>query len=154
MPASISNAFLPEGDAYLTEGTFAQLDGYLDNLAAAATTERTTLQSLAEPNAALVANVTALTTSVASLTAAYTTMAAIHRTGSAPPIAPTQQQTNTQPSTTLPTMPGGYCWMYGFWVREGHSSLTCTNKADGHKDAATRANTMGGNMVNKGWYKK
>ena len=91
MPASTSNAFLTVDDASLAEGTFARLDGYLDNLAAAATTERTTLQSLTEANAALVANMTALTTSVASLTAAYTTMAAIHRTGSAPPIAPMQQ---------------------------------------------------------------
>ena len=118
MPASISNAFLPEGDAYLTEGTFAQLDGYLDNLAAAATTEGTTLQSLTDANAALVANVTALTTSVASLTAAYTTMAAIHHTGSKPPIGRTQQpqctRTNTRPATNLPTMPRGYCWINGF----------------------------------------
>ncbi len=157
-PASTSNAFLTEDDASVAEGTFTRLDGYLDNLAAAAMNERTTLQSLTEANVALVANVTALTTSVASLTAAYTTMAAIHRTGSAPTIAPTQQprrtRTNTRPSTTLPTMPGGYCWTHGFRVREGHSSLTCANKAEGHKDAATRANTMGGSMVNKGWDNK
>eukprot|EP00804_Cyclotella_cryptica_P001895 CCRYP_007353-RA/>CCRYP_007353-RA protein AED:0.44 eAED:1.00 QI:0/-1/0/1/-1/1/1/0/387 len=88
MPASTSNAFLTEDDTYLTEGTFARLDGYLDNLAAAATTECTTLQSLMEANAALVANVTALTTSDASLTAAYTTMAAIHRTGLHHPLHP------------------------------------------------------------------
>eukprot|EP00804_Cyclotella_cryptica_P018738 CCRYP_007224-RA/>CCRYP_007224-RA protein AED:0.34 eAED:0.32 QI:0/0/0/1/0/0/2/0/496 len=150
MSASTSNAFLTEDNTNLTEGTFAQLDGYLDNLAAAATTERTTLQSLTEANAALVANVTALTTSVASLTATYNTMTAIHRTGSTPPIAPTQQprrtRTNTRHSTTLPTMPGGYCWTHRFWVREGNSSLTCGNKAEGHKDAATQTNTMGGSM--------
>eukprot|EP00804_Cyclotella_cryptica_P010352 CCRYP_012274-RA/>CCRYP_012274-RA protein AED:0.37 eAED:0.37 QI:0/-1/0/1/-1/1/1/0/366 len=74
MLPSTANALIAEDDVHLTEGTFARLDGYLDNLAAAATTERTTLQSLMEANAALVTNVTALTTSVASLTAAYTTL--------------------------------------------------------------------------------
>ena len=95
MPASTSNAFLTEDDTPLTEGTFAWLDGYLNNFTAAATTERTTLQSLMEANAALVANVTALTTSVASIMATYTTMAAIHHTGSTPPIGPTQQPRST-----------------------------------------------------------
>lgn len=95
MPASASNAFLTKDAAYPTEGTFAQLDGYLNNLAVAATTECTTLQSLIEANAVLVANVTALTTSVASLMATYTMMAVIHRTGSASPSAPMQQPHRT-----------------------------------------------------------
>ena len=93
MLASASNAFLTKDAAYPTEGTFAQLDGYLDNLAVAATTEHTTL--LIEADAALVANMTALTTSVASLMAAYTTMAAIHRMGSASPSAPLPQPHRT-----------------------------------------------------------
>eukprot|EP00804_Cyclotella_cryptica_P003921 CCRYP_016106-RA/>CCRYP_016106-RA protein AED:0.11 eAED:0.25 QI:0/0/0/1/0.2/0.16/6/0/1395 len=153
MPPSTANALIAEDDVHLTEGTFARLDGYLDNLAAAATTERTTLQSLTEANAALVANLTALTTSVAGLTAAYTSLAAVQH-ASVPPGTATQQprrtRANTRPLTTLPAMPGGYCWTHGFRVREGHSSATCANKAEGHKDTATRANTMGGSMVNKG----
>eukprot|EP00804_Cyclotella_cryptica_P022263 CCRYP_020543-RA/>CCRYP_020543-RA protein AED:0.35 eAED:0.91 QI:0/0/0/1/1/1/2/0/366 len=157
MPPSTANALIAEDNVHLTEGTFARLDGYLDNLAAAATTERTTLQSLTEANAALVANLTALTTSVASLTAAYTSLAAVQH-ASVPPGLATQQprrtRANTRPSTTLPTTPGGYCWTHGFRVREGHSSATCANKAEGHKDTATRANTMGGSMVNKGWESK
>eukprot|EP00804_Cyclotella_cryptica_P017257 CCRYP_016819-RA/>CCRYP_016819-RA protein AED:0.45 eAED:0.45 QI:0/-1/0/1/-1/1/1/0/157 len=157
MPPSTANALIAEDDVHLTEGTFARLDGYLDNLAAAATTERTTLQSLTEANAALVANVTALTTSVASLMAAYTTLVALQH-ASAPPGTATQQQrctrTTTRLSTTLATMPGGYCWTHGFQVREGHSSATCANKAEGHKDTATHTNTMGGSMVNKGWESK
>eukprot|EP00804_Cyclotella_cryptica_P001877 CCRYP_019350-RA/>CCRYP_019350-RA protein AED:0.46 eAED:0.46 QI:0/-1/0/1/-1/1/1/0/173 len=77
MPPSTANAQIAEDDVHLIEGTFARLVGYLDNLAAAATSERTTLQSLMEANAALVANVIALTTSMASLTAAYTTLVAM-----------------------------------------------------------------------------
>eukprot|EP00804_Cyclotella_cryptica_P026105 CCRYP_013958-RA/>CCRYP_013958-RA protein AED:0.44 eAED:0.44 QI:0/-1/0/1/-1/1/1/0/376 len=113
MPPSTANALLADDDIHLTEGTFAQLDGYLGNLAFSATTERTTLQFLTEANAALVANVTAFTRSVASLTAAYTTLAAIQH-ASAPPGTATQQlrsmRANAQPSTTLPTTPSGYCW--------------------------------------------
>jgi hypothetical protein len=53
----------------LMDTTLARLDGYLDNLAAAATNERSTLQQLIDANATL-------TASVASLTAAYTLLAA------------------------------------------------------------------------------
>ncbi len=157
LPASPAQAFLTGHEAAIPEEPFAKLDGYLDNLAAAATTERTTLQSLTDANAALVANVTALTASVASLTAAYTTLATTRRTGSTPPAAPTSQPRRTRPYTRpLPTQPNAhiYCWTHGFRVREGHTSLTCTNKAEGHKEAATRTNTMGGSMVNKGWDNK
>eukprot|EP00804_Cyclotella_cryptica_P004194 CCRYP_014551-RA/>CCRYP_014551-RA protein AED:0.48 eAED:0.48 QI:0/-1/0/1/-1/1/1/0/76 len=42
----------------------------------------------------------------------------------------------------------------GHTEREGHSSATCANKAEGHKDTATRANMMGDSMVNKGWESK
>jgi len=157
MPPSTANALIAEDNVHLTEGTFTRLDGYLDNLAAAATTERTTLQSLTEANAALVANLTALTTSVASLTAAYTSLAAVQHTSVPPGTAmqqPRRTRAITRPLTTLPTTPGGYCWTHGFRVREGHSSATCANKAEGHKDTATRANTMGGSMVNKGWESK
>ncbi len=55
--------------------TFAHLNGYLDNLAAAATTEKTTLAQLIENNATLTASITSITASVASLTTAYTILA-------------------------------------------------------------------------------
>ena len=69
-------------DATIAPDTFTHLDGYLDNLAAAASTECTTLVQLINNNATLMANVTSLTASVASLTAAYTMLAAalhVHR---------------------------------------------------------------------------
>ena len=126
----------------LTDATLARLDGYLDNLAAAATNERTTLQQLIDANATL-------TASVASLTAAYTLLAA----------AVGKQPTTTGPAATsaagrkkkqrTPLDPNGYCWTHGYRVGVGHNSATCTNKKDGHKDLATRANTMGGSTMHK-----
>jgi hypothetical protein len=38
----------------------------------------------------------------------------------------------------------GYCWTHGFRVAHNHNSQTCCAKADGHKDDATKENTMGG----------
>ena len=47
--------------------------------------------------------------------------------------------------------PNGYCWTHGYRVVRGHCSKTCTNKAEGHKDEATRQNPMGGSQRNKDW---
>ena len=132
-------------DAPITPETFARLDGYLDNLAAAATTERTTLTQLIENNASLTASVTALTASVTALTAAYTLLSNGNApTAPNPPSAPkTTKRNKPDPN------PAGYCWTHGYRVGVGHSSATCTSKAEGHKDAATRTNNMGGSQRGK-----
>ena len=44
---------------------------------------------------------------------------------------------------------GNYCWTHGHRVGNQHTSATCQNKAHGHQDNATRANTMGGSEANK-----
>ena len=148
------------GEDLHSPDTFTRLDSYLDNLAAAATTERTTLQNLTDSNAALTASVTTLTASIASLTAAYAILTATDKSGppasNTTPIQPRRNRANNRAANALPNtpLPGGYCWTHGFRVREGHSSATCANKAEGHKDGSTRANTMGGSMVNKGWDNK
>ena len=45
--------------------------------------------------------------------------------------------------------PNGYCWTHGYIVAHGHNSRTCNAKQEGHQDAATRSNTMGGSDKNK-----
>jgi hypothetical protein len=52
-------------------------------------------------------------------------------------------------STNTP-FPGNYCWTHGHQCSQHHTSATCGNKAAGHKDDATAANTMGGSKANKG----
>jgi hypothetical protein len=37
-----------------------------------------------------------------------------------------------------------YCWLHGYQVGLAHTSANCTKKAPGHKDGATKDNTMGG----------
>lgn len=45
--------------------------------------------------------------------------------------------------------PEGYCHTHGYRVTKKHTSATCFVKASGHKDAATRNNTMGGSIRGK-----
>ena len=63
-------------------------------------------------------------------------------------------------SNTSPTGPidrtlekYGYCWIHDFKITKGHSSSTCKNLKSGHMTAATRDNTMGVKLYNKGWDK-
>jgi hypothetical protein len=115
-------------------------------LAAAATTEKTTLTQLVENNATLTANVAALTASLVALTTAYTLLLS----GKTPPAQPAKAANDKQPAKPCKGIdPNGYCWTHGFRVVTGHSSATCNSKAEGHKDAATRANIMGGSTKNQ-----
>jgi hypothetical protein len=41
---------------------------------------------------------------------------------------------------------GAYCWTHGLCMNPKHTSATCKNKAEGHKDEATAFNRMGGSM--------
>jgi hypothetical protein len=120
--------------------TIARLDEYLNNLAAAAMTERTMLQKLVDAN-------TSLTTSVAALTAAYTLLAAGHAPNAWAPA--TNQPTQDSRSRCKLLDPNGYCWSHGYKVAIGHTSATCTTKCDGHQDGATWANTMGSSTTGK-----
>ena len=39
---------------------------------------------------------------------------------------------------------GSYCWSHGYKVGRRHGSQTCTNRKEGHQEAATRTDLMGG----------
>ena len=70
-------------------------------------------------------------------------------------------KTGTRPnrSTTSPTKyndrlkKDGYWWSHGYKITKGHNSSNCKNKKSGHMTAATRNNTMGRKLYNKGWDK-
>ena len=47
--------------------------------------------------------------------------------------------------------PGNYCWTHGHRISREHTSATCANKATGHCDDATAANTFGSSEKDKGW---
>ena len=50
--------------------------------------------------------------------------------------------------------PKGYCWTHGYKVRVGHNSKTCTKRAKGHQEEATRDNIMGGRTWGINWKPK
>jgi hypothetical protein len=116
----------------------------LDNLALAATSNKATVQQLTAANLAL-------TTTVATLTATNKKLvdaAAKKKSGATTGAPKTPAELYADRS-----VPGGYCWTHGHWVRKIHTSKTCPHKDKGHKDKATAKDTMGGSEKNKGWDK-
>jgi hypothetical protein len=114
----------------------------LDNLALAATNDKTVLEQLTAANLAL-------TGTIATLTATNKKLADKARAGT----AGTPRTPGTPGKVTRNLHRGNYCWTHGHRVSKEHTSATCFNKAAGHKDDATLANTMGGSENNKGWDK-
>ena len=55
---------------------------------------------------------------------------------------------SANPATNVVNLEGGrmyYCWTHGLSTNRNHTSATCLNKADGHKDDATAFHMRGGN---------
>jgi Tfp pilus assembly major pilin PilA len=47
-----------------------------------------------------------------------------------------------RPAKTTNT--GSYCWSHGYQVAKSHTSATCNVRKNGHQEAATKIDTMGG----------
>lgn len=116
--------------------TMDRLESALDNLALAATNDKTVLEQLTAANLAL-------TSTVATLTATIKKLADKAKSGTP----------GTPGKSTKNPHSGNYCWTHGHRVSKDHTSATCGNKAAGHKDDATLSNTMGGSEKDKGWDK-
>jgi hypothetical protein len=86
--------------------------------------------------------------------------------GRQPPIIDTgANSTNTTNTGAIPSVPrvytlaealaifdpAGYCHTHRYCVRKSHTSDKCRKKKRGHKNEATRADTMGGSIKNQGW---
>jgi hypothetical protein len=113
-------------------------------LVLAAANNTTVLQQLTAPNLALSSLVTMLTTANKKLVNAL----AKAKLNSPPAAMPGTPKPVQSPNTPFP---GNYCWTHGHQCSQHHTSRMCGNKATGHKDEATAANTMGGSKANKGW---
>jgi len=129
----------------------AELPTMLDNLALAVTQDKDLLDQL-------VANNTVNTETIATLTATNKSQAATIKSQAEQINALKKKagEGNSRPvySASNPNpawVRGKYCWSHGYGCTAGHTSETCNLKRLGHKDNATRANTMGGSDKNKGW---
>ena len=117
----------------------------LDNLALTATNDTAVLQQL------MLANL-ALTATIGTLTAANKKLADALARGKGPTAVGTPAATSGGGGRFTKTPhPGNYCWTHGYRISKDHSSATCANKATGHRDDATAANTFGGSAKDKGW---
>ena len=122
-----------------------RLETALDNLALAATNDTAVLQQLTAANLAL-------TATIATLTATNKKLVDVGR-GRGTPAGGTPAGTPAEGGRSTKTPhPGNYCWTHGHRISREHTSATCANKATGHRDDATAANTFGGSEKDKGWY--
>ncbi len=121
-----------------------RLETALDNLALAATNNAAVLQQLTAANLALTATIGTLTATNKKL------VDAAARAKRSPAVTPAVTTAGLGRSTKNP-QPGNYCWTHGHCCSKGHTSASCTNKAPGHRDDATAANTFGGSDKHKGW---
>ena len=110
----------------------------LANLATATNADRGAMATLTRTNATLTASIISIQ---AKLTKALEEI--VRLKAEKPP-----------PTTRYPDVdldPVGYCWSHGYKVKLGHNSKSCGTKKNGHKNDATRADTMGGKQFNKDW---
>jgi hypothetical protein len=58
--------------------------------------------------------------------------------------SPNVSPSKTKPDAIIDTTEIYYCWSHGLGFNLGHTSCTCHNKKNGHKDDATIRNCQGG----------
>lgn len=122
----------------------------LDNIANAATNNSNVIAALMARINALESRLSTLpATAIIPFTGANNTI--IPFTGTNQNTVPYVPRVYTQADALAIFDVNGYCWTHGWRVHQTHTSGKCKKKKKGYKDAATRANTMGGSNTNKGW---
>ena len=109
------------------------------NLATATAIDRETVATLATANAALTTTNATLSAELARANAELT--AALKKIASMAQTIQTLKQKGKEPAT-YSTEHKHYCWTCGH--NSPHPSHKCDNKKEGHKDRATKYNTLGG----------
>lgn len=124
----------------------AQLDGHLNNIAAAATNKKAVLKKLVRSNETLT-NTNGLL--VAENKRFQAKVSSCHPTNSSSDTATIKL---LRVAIKYKWVPGGFCSTHGWGNSEGHTSRDCKNKGAGHVDTATCENPVGpGTTKNKEW---
>ena len=122
-----------------------QLETALDNLALAGTNDTAVLQQLTLANLAFTATISMLIATNKKL------VDAVARAKGTPALGTPAVMPGGGVQSPKTPHPGNYCWTHGSRISKEHTSATCANKATGHHDDATAANTFGGSDKDKGW---
>jgi hypothetical protein len=130
-----------------THDTMHTLVGLLDNLALAATSNRTTVQQLTTANLTLMTSVATLTVANKKLTITVARCDLTPQGCSGGGVCG-GNGAHFGPKAIW----GNYCWTHGYKV--SHTSKTCNviGRKPGHDEAAMVADTKGGADFNKDWY--
>jgi hypothetical protein len=130
---------------HLQDALMAEQSEALAMIASASATDRTTLSHLVSSNAQLSTN---LAEKVAALAAANEIIRNVRAGARTSGGSSTTTTTRSAPSATPRARPATnnekYCWSHGYQIHEDHTSLTCTRRAAGHQEAATKTNNTGG----------
>ena len=116
----------------------------LANLATATASDRSSVASLTTTNSSLTSD---LTSATSKLSVALSDIATLKRELAA--LRPTTTNTRNQEPPKPWTPNTSYCWTHVYKVARSHTSATCTYRHNGHRNSATRANTMGGSQLGK-----
>jgi hypothetical protein len=121
----------------------------LDNLVNITIQKNTTIENLVAINATLTKAIANIQLSIAQMCAAGVP------TSPTPTAHAPLMEARVCPSHWSNTKPAwdkvGYCWMHGYKVKVGHSSITCSSRRTSHQPGTTRANILGGSMHNVGY---
>ena len=139
-----------------------QFDGYMDNLANAATNKKavlerlaTSIEDLTKANVKLAGSNTDLAATNFKLTSDLRKLceqlnAAIKKL---PPGSSTARPEFVPHTRNGPNgwILGAYCFSHGYGLAKDHNSKSCRPRANNHQEGANRCNTMNGSTANKGW---
>jgi hypothetical protein len=113
-------------------------------LASASAADWTTLSHLVSSNAQVLTNLAEKAAALAAANEIIRNLRAGARTSGG---SSTANDTRSVPSATPRARPATnnekYFWLHGYQIHEDHTSMTCTRRAAGHQEAATKANNMG-----------
>jgi hypothetical protein len=127
-------------DALLVEQSEA-----LAMLASASAKDRTTISHLVSSNSQLSTNLAEKATALTAVNEIICSLRAGTRTSGG---STTASASRSMPNATARARPAtnneNYCWSHGYQIREDHTSMTCTRRAEGHQEEAMKANNMGG----------
>ena len=126
----------------------------LENLATATQSDCTTVANMSKTISDLTLKLGQTNMKLAEAQAPIATLTSkIAKTGTKPnryTTSPTRSTPSSRYNDRL--LKDGYCRSHGYKVT--HNSSNYKNKKSGHMTAATRSNTMGGKLYNKGWDKR
>jgi hypothetical protein len=113
-------------------------------LSTTSATDRTTLLHLVTSNAQFYTNLAEKSSALAVSNETIRSLRSGAGSGGSTTASASRATTNATARARPETNNDNYCWSHGYQIHEDHTSMTCTRRAEGNKEAATKDNNMGG----------